>query len=262
MLLYVFIFLHRVVFRWKVVWLNVWCSFFVYSFSFLFVSDFLYAFYFVCKRCRIIKLVLLLVLFLGGVAGVKAPSVIADGLIELATALGATSPANVNERAIRELERALSPILSIILSAPICDLPHAERIAAIREKIEACHLTVKPSTSSSTTSTITADGEKSTASGKLLISQLTRPDAVDQLQFLAEYRISSEYDPTSLLEMAHSGRWTPEVRVAKVKAVAALDPRARATAEAAIAANDERAPVCSCSPTTRLGIRQSARGLP
>ena len=77
----------------------------------------------------------------------------------------------------------------------------------------------------------------------MLISQLTKPDAVDQLQFLAEYRISSEYDPTSLLEMAHSGRWTPEVRAAKVKAVAALDPRARATAEAAIAANDERAPV-------------------
>ena len=70
----------------------------------------------------------------GSFAGVKAPSVIADGLIELATALGAASPANVNERAIRELERALSPIVSIILSAPICDLPHAERIAAIREK--------------------------------------------------------------------------------------------------------------------------------
>ena len=125
----------------------------------------------------------------------------------------------------------------------ICDLPHVDRIAAIREKIEACHLTVKPSTSSSTISTTTADGEKSTASGKLLISQLTKPDAVEQLQWLAEYRISSEYDPTSLLEMAHSGRWTPEVRAAKVKAVAALDPRARATAEAAIAANDDRAPV-------------------
>ena len=179
----------------------------------------------------------------GSFAGVTSPSVIADGLIELATALGAASPANVNERAIRELERALAPIVSIIRGAPFCDLPHVDRIAAIREKIEACHLTVKPSTSSSTTSTTTADGEKSTASGKLLISQLTKPDAVEQLQWLAEYRISSEYDPTSLLEMAHSGRWTPEVRAAKVKAVAALDPRARATAEAAIAANDERAPV-------------------
>ena len=179
----------------------------------------------------------------GSFAGVTSPSVIADGLIELATALGAASPANVNERAIRELERALAPIVSIIRGAPFCDLPHVDRIAAIREKIEACHLTVKPSTSSSTISTTTADGEKSTASGKLLISQLTKPDAVEQLQWLAEYRISSEYDPTSLLEMAHSGRWTPEVRAAKVKAVAALDPRARATAEAAIAANDERAPV-------------------
>ena len=139
-------------------------------------------------------------------------------------------------------ERALSPIVSIILSPPICDLPHVDRIAAIREKIETCHLTVKPSTSS-TTSTTTADGEKSTASGKLLISQLTKPGAVEQLQWLAEYRISSDYDPTSLLEMAHSGRWTPEVRAAKVKAVAALDPRARATAEAAIAAIDDRAPV-------------------
>ena len=178
----------------------------------------------------------------GSFAGVKAPSVIADGLIELATALGASSPANVNERAIRELERALSPIVSIILSAPMCDLPHVDRIAAIREKIEACHLTVKPSTSA-TTSTTNADGEKSTASGKLLVSQLTKPDAVEQLQWLAEYRISSDYDPTSLLEMAHSGRWTPEVRAAKVKAVAALDPRARATAEAAIVANDDRAPV-------------------
>ena len=178
----------------------------------------------------------------GSFAGVKAPSVIADGLIELATALGAACPANVNERAIRELERALSPIVSIILSPPICDLPHVNRIAAIRENIETRHLTVKPSTSS-TTSTTTADGEKSTASGKLLISQLTKPGAVEQLQWLAEYRISSDYDPTSLLEMAHSGRWTPEVRAAKVKAVAALDPRARATAEAAIAANDDRAPV-------------------
>ena len=159
----------------------------------------------------------------GSFAGVKSPSVIADGLIELATALGAASPANVNERAIRELERALSPIVSIILSTPICDLPHVERIAAIRDKIEACHLTVKPSTSS-TTSTTTADGEKATASGKLLISQLTKPDGVEKLQWLAEYRISSEYDPTSLLEMAHSGRWTPEVRAAKVKAIAALDP--------------------------------------
>ena len=117
----------------------------------------------------------------GSFAGVKSPSVIADGIIELATALGAAPPANVNERAIREIERALSPIVSIILSAPICDLPHVERIAAIREKIEACHLTVKPSTSS-TTSITTADGEKSTASDKLLVSQLTKPDAVEQLQ--------------------------------------------------------------------------------
>ena len=153
----------------------------------------------------------------------------------------------VDDRLITSLERHVRPLARILAGAEFTSQDFQSRRAAILEKIEATKLSVKPPSAGA--GATDAGGDKPAASGKLLLTQLTKPDALDLLQQLAAYRTSADYDPTTYLEWAHTGRWPAEVRAAKL-ATAERMPRvtpaevtARADALAAVAANDALAPV-------------------
>jgi hypothetical protein len=104
------------------------------------------------------------------------------------------------------------------------------------ELIDAHHLSVKGA-SKSTTTTSTLDGERGTASRKLLLTQLTKPESILLLSRLSVYRQSAAYEPITHTytypEMAHTGRWTPAQRHEKVSAALALTGSARRDALAA-----------------------------
>ena len=175
--------------------------------------------------------------------GTSSSPDIQAGLTDLGLALHMGDSLRIDDRGIRELDRFLSPIKRIILGDAFTSLQPHERLLAVVEKVDSVKLTAKPS-SSAAASASEPGGDKSSASGKLLVSQLTKPDAIEQLARLATYRISDDYDPISYLEMAHSGRWPPELRQAKLAAANALvDVAAKRDALALINADDAKAPI-------------------
>ena len=186
---------------------------------------------------RAVALPTLAVIFKGATNG----TAIAESLIDIATDLKLSNPQRIDDRSLRLIEKSLSPISPVILASAIADLPEAERLAAVRERIEDSHLADKGSSASP------ADGGHAgpdKAAGKLLITQLTKPDALFQLERLSKYRASADYDPVSFLEMAHSGRWPPELRAAKLAAASLLAAgRARSEALAELEDDDLRTPI-------------------
>ena len=177
----------------------------------------------------------------------SGPSIV-EGATELAEALRMSDVKQIDDRSLMALERALTPLKRIMTSASFASLGVDERRQAVLEKIEATKLTAKSSPAAAPASS-SAEGDAKAASGKLLLSQLTKPDALDLLQHLAAYRATADYDQVAFLEWAHSGRWPPEMRAAKLLAATAL-PKATAgeravrdVALAAVAANDALKPI-------------------
>jgi hypothetical protein len=137
------------------------------------------------------------------------------------------------------VDALLDPIFHIVSANTVLDLPLNERLTAVIELIDAHHLIVKGATKSTTT-TSTLDNERGTASMKLLLTQLTKPESILLLSRLSDYCQSAAYEPITYLEMAHTGRWTPEQRHKKVSAALALTGSARCDA---LAADDKQTPV-------------------
>ena len=167
---------------------------------------------------------------------------IVEHLTEIGTALQAKEPQRIHARWLKEMDALLDPIFHIVSANAVLELPLDERLTAVIELIDTHHLSVKGA-SKSVATTSTLDGDKSTASSKLLLTQLTKPESILLLSRLSEYRQSAAYEPITYLEMAHSGRWTPEQRHEKVSAALTQTGSARRDALAAIEADDKRAPV-------------------
>ena len=182
-------------------------------------------------------------------SGVMSGSSIAEGVMGLADALSMAAK-QVDDRMLGVLERALTPLGRILSGPAFTSLSAAERLASVVDKIEATKLSVKAA-GATASSQPEAAGDTKVASGKLLLSQLTQPDALDLLQQLATYRSSAEFDPVTYLEWAHSGRWPPEMRAArlllaeKLPNVSTAEQTARRDALLAVSANDMLSPVGS-----------------
>ena len=175
---------------------------------------------------------------------VSSGSSIAEGLVQIASALHMSSPRRIDDLSLRQMEDLLTPIASIITSADIAgEAPH-NRISSVITEIESKPLSAKSSSSTTSSVLSSQDGEKPTAAGKLLLSQLTKADAIELQARLSAFRISSDYDPTTYLEMAHSNRWTPEQRAKRLQAATSLtDAAEKRKALADLAADDKREPI-------------------
>ena len=175
--------------------------------------------------------------------GVASGTTTAEGIVRLATALQLASPRRIDVHSLYEIEKLLTPIFGIISASSIADAEPLSRLSAVLDKVDSTHLGRQLGSSTSITNS-SVDGDKTTASGKLLLAQLTRPDAIAFLARLAEYRAAPDFDPVTYLEMAHMGRWTAELRQAKlVEATAIKDATAKRNALAALAKDDKQAPV-------------------
>ena len=182
--------------------------------------------------------------------GVSDGPTIVSGVIDIASALAMTNPSYVGARQLMEIERLLSPLQAMLALPSFTALPPVERLAAVLEKISNTKLSANAPVSSIGSGTDGTDTSSSTSSGKLLVAQLTTPAALFQLDRLRTYRSSADFDPTTYLELAMSGRMTPEMRAEANAAAAAIqDPAARRSALAAIAEDDERRPL---SPLLQL----------
>ena len=162
---------------------------------------------------------------------------ILDGIADVAAALGMKCGKCIDDRVIASVERILRPLERLIPVGPA-----SARLQWVLEKIDSTNLGVQ---TLSTPGSADAHDAKSPAMAKLLVTQLTKPNAIELIQELAEYRTSSNYEPTAYLEWAHSGRWPAEMRAAKLVAANALPAgsTARRDAVAAVSANDARIPV-------------------
>ena len=180
-------------------------------------------------------------------AGTTSGSTIIEGVIRLGTALSVPSPRLVDAHALLFLEELLSPISSIITSPDVAAAPPPDRLNTVLSKIESCRISAKANVSHSTSASDSTGGDKSSASGKMLLAQLAKPESIELIQRLNDYRRSPEYDPKTYLEMAHSGRMTPELRAVAEKAAAAInkltEPARHTAARAAIEKDDKRAPI-------------------
>ena len=182
-------------------------------------------------------------------SGAISGGFIAESIGELADALRITNYKQVDDRSLAAVERALRPLQRILEGPAFRAQSIAERHLAVMEKIDTTKLTAKTASDSSSTSPAESTSDTKTASGKLLLAQLTKPDALDLLQQLSDYRVAADYDPLSYLEWAHSGRWPPEMRALKQASAAAMkngtaaEKTARREALDAIVSNDARAPV-------------------
>jgi hypothetical protein len=139
-----------------------------------------------------------------------------------------------------ELDSLLAPIFATINLGS--DSTLHDRIAVVVEKIDTTNVKAKGANLSAATAA-SLDKEKTTASGKVLLAQLTQPDAVFQLERLRKYIASPDHDPIAYLEMAHSGRLTPEIQAALVVEAYALSGSAKRDALIAIDVDDKRAPI-------------------
>ena len=187
---------------------------------------------------RILTIPAVAAVFQGADSGVT----IAEGLARIATQLGMASPREVDDRALRECDRLLAP-MQHLFTAEFRATSLEGRLQLVLDKIDTLRLSAK--NASSPPSTAADDfSTGGAASGKLLLTQLTKPDALFQLERLRQYRLTSEYDPVSFLEIAHSGRLTPELRAEK-KAAAEKLPAGAAKRDAlqAIVDDDLRAPL-------------------
>ena len=174
--------------------------------------------------------------------GEHTGAAIADGLNDINSSLKLALPGRLNARTIREADRALAPLLAHVGKQAFREQPLAERILSVNERIKDTKLTRIDDVS------VKASGEpgdvSGPASGKQLVLELTKPDAIFQLERLAAFRASSTFSPAALLEMAHSGRMTPEMRVAALaKAMRLTDPAAKRSSLDAIAEDDKRRPL-------------------
>ena len=179
-------------------------------------------------------------------SGVASGPAIAEGLVDISTALRSPAAKGVDDRLIKELERHLTPIKPTLTAAAFASLPFDDRLRSVLERIEETKLCAQPGGNGSGGGGHEGDndGEKGTASGRSLVTQLTKPEAITLLQRLNSYRLSAEYDPITYLEMAHSARWTPDLRAVKMAATTALpDGAARKALTADIKADDARAPI-------------------
>ena len=170
---------------------------------------------------------------------------ILDGLADLAEALHMTvSKPRIDDRVVLSIERNLQPIKTYIDAPAFAAMAPSDRVLTVVEKVEATKLSAKPCALPASSAAEGRDGT-TPSSARLLVGQLTKPSAISLLQELSEYRASAEFDPTTYLEWAHTGKWPAEIRAAKVTAAMKLaaGTSARRDALAAITANDERVPV-------------------
>ena len=173
--------------------------------------------------------------------GADSGSTILSGLITIAAALSVTQPSFIHDRAIWAIERLLTPLAPFLQQEAFTSLPAQKRLLSLTEKVASTHLASNPS---ATPSKPTDDGSTPPAATKVLVTTLTSADALFQLDRLAKYRLSDAFEPTQLLEMAHSGRMTPEMRAKAVAEAAALpSSAARDAAKREIVVDDGRAPL-------------------
>ena len=165
---------------------------------------------------------------------------IAEGLTELGEAVQVPNPQRIDHRRLMELDSLLAPIFATINLGS--DSVLHDRIAVVVEKIDTTKVKAKGANLSATTAA-SLDKEKTTASGTVLLAQLTQPDAVFQLERLRKYIASPDHDPIAYLEMAHSGRLTPEMRATLVVEAYGLSGSAKRDALVAIDVDDKRAPI-------------------
>ena len=120
-----------------------------------------------------------------------------------------TDVKQVDDRSLMAIERALAPLKRILTSASYASLSVDERRQTVLEKIDATKLTAKSAPSTSPTSA-DSSGDTKAASVKLLLSQLTKPDALDLLQQLAAYRVELgvRVKPTHISRMQSGQRET------------------------------------------------------
>ena len=187
------------------------------------------------RRARVVPCLSLI--FEGCING----AVIYDWLVDIASSLGLSCGRLIDDRAIIDIERHLLPLQRIIDTPAIASLQMHERARSVIDKIESTNLNAKGHSFASGSGD--PSEAKTPASAKLLVAQMSTPDAIELVQELTEYRRASDYDPITYLEWAHSGRWPPEVRSAKQAAAQLLPDDARRAAVKDIVANDLKAPV-------------------
>ena len=153
--------------------------------------------------------------------------------------LDAKGIAAIGERLIFMVESKLKPLILDISKPSFAGADLAERLEILKSRIEDTKLGVAISDRLDSGS----KGDAAGPSGSDLLKAMTTIDAIAQLQRLAEHKASESYSFKARVEMAHSGRPTPEMRAAAMLEAGKLSGAAKAKALADIKAADQSRPL-------------------
>jgi hypothetical protein len=173
--------------------------------------------------------------------GADRGSDIREAITDLAgyLSLDAKSTIAVGERLIFAVESKIKPLILDISKPSFATLSVAERLEVLKSRIEDTKLGVTVSDRLDSGS----KGDAAGPSGSDLLKVMTTIDAISQLQRLAEHKASDGYSFKARVEMAHSGRPTPEMRAAAMLEAGKLSGAAKAKALADIKAADQSRPL-------------------
>ena len=173
-------------------------------------------------------------------AGTAVGVDIKEAVTGLASHLKADKPSVLCESLFFDVETRLAPLALDITKVSFAKDTLAGRLELLRGRITDTRIGASDGDAAHGGGKV--DGGSST--GGELLRAMTTPNAIAQLQRLEEHKASEDYSFAARVEMAHSGRPTPEQRAAALVAAGRLTDRAaKAKALADVKASDGGRPL-------------------